>query len=298
MRSLRTILAASDLSALARHAVARAALIAAETGARLSLQHVVNVGAFDALRHLLDSDAAGLQDTLLKEVQGEAHALAAEMERRYGVSSDVHLMVGKVQAEISSHADAIDADILVLGARGAGFVRELLLGSTTERVLRRTRRSLLVVKQMAHETYRRVLLPVDFSPRSVDALHRARAVAPQAELVLLHAFEVPFEGKLRYAGVDEGSLSSLRIQAKREATAKMNELVVVAGVDEARVRRLVLHGEASGLILAQELEQDCDLIVIGKRGLGLLEELLLGSVTKHVLAQSSADVLVIDRSPV
>ena len=48
----------------------------------------------------------------------------------------------------------------------------------------------------------------------------------------------------------------------------------------------------------QELEQDCDLIVIGKRGLGLLEELLLGSVTKHVLAQSSADVLVIDRSPV
>ena len=296
MRSLRTILAASDLSALARHAVARAALIAAETGARLSLQHVVNVGAFDALRHLLDSDAAGLQDTLLKEVQGEAHALAAEMERRYGVSSDVHLMVGKVQAEISSHADAIDADILVLGARGAGFVRELLLGSTTERVLRRTRRSLLVVKQMAHETYRRVLLPVDFSPRSVDALHRARAVAPQAELVLLHAFEVPFEGKLRYAGVDESALSSLRIQAKREATAKMNELVVASGVDEARVRRLVLHGEASALILAQELEQDCDLIVIGKRGLGLLEELLLGSVTKHVLAQSSADVLVIDRS--
>ena len=133
MRSLRTILAASDLSALARHAVARAALIAAETGARLSLQHVVNVGAFDALRHLLDSDAAGLQDTLLKEVQGEAHALAAEMERRYGVSSDVHLMVGKVQAEISNHADAIDADILVLNdalevhhlwAKGKAVVRE------------------------------------------------------------------------------------------------------------------------------------------------------------------------------
>ena len=107
---------------------------------------------------------------------------------------------------------------------------------------------------------------------------------------------MPFEGKLRYAGVDEGALSSLRIQAKREATAKMNELVVASGVDEARVRRLVLHGEASALILEQELEQDCDLIVIGKRGLGLLEELLLGSVTKHVLAQSSADVLVIDRS--
>ena len=292
MLPLRTILAASDLSALARHAVARAALIAAETGARLSLQHVVNVGAFDALRHLLDSDAAGLQETLLSEVRGETQVLAAEMERRYGVAPDVHLMVGKVQAEISNHADAIDADVLVLGARGAGFVRELLLGSTTERVLRRTRRSLLVVKQMAHETYRRVLLPVDFSPRSVDALHRARAVAPQAELVLLHAFEVPFEGKLRYAGVDEGALSSLRIQAKREATAKMNELVVASGVDEARVRRLVLHGEASALILEQEQELDCDLIVMGKQGDNTLEDVLLGSVTRYALAQSQCDVLV------
>ncbi len=296
MYPLRTILAETDLSALARHAVSRAALIAAETGARLSLQHVVNVGAFDALRHLLDSESAGLQEKLLEEVRGEVQLLVAEMARRYGVSPDVHLTVGSVQGEIDRHADAIDADILVLGARGAGFVRELLLGSTTERVLRKTRRSLLVVKQMAHETYRRVLLPIDFSPRSIDALHRAQAVAPQAEFVLLHAFEVPFEGKLRYAGVEESSLSSLRIQAKRDATAKMNELVVAAGVDEARVRRLVLHGDATMQILAQELEQDCDLIVIGKRGLGLLEELLLGSVTKHVLAQSSADVLVIDRS--
>ncbi|HQZ02350.1 MAG TPA: universal stress protein [Thauera sp.] len=295
MQPLRTILATTDLSALARHAVARAALIAAETGARLSLQHVVNVGAFDALRHLLDAESAGLQQKLLDEVGDEVQVLAADIGRRFGVSPDVHVMVGSVQGEISSHADAIDAELLVLGARGAGFVRELLIGSTTERVLRKTRRSLLVVKQIAHETYRRVLLPVDFSPRSVEALHRAYTVAPQAELVLLHAFEVPFEGKLRYAGVDEGAISGLRIQAKRDATAKMNELVAAAGVDEGRVRRLVLHGEPTAQILAQEQEQDCDLIVIGKRGLGLFEELLLGSVTKHILAQSTADVLVIDR---
>lgn len=296
MNTLRTLVAATDLSALARHAVARAARISAETGARLSLQHVVNVGALDALRHLLDTDSGDLQQRLLDEVRDEVHALAAEMTQRHGISPDVQLVVGSVQGEISSHADAIDADVVVMGARGAGFVRELLIGSTTERVLRKSRRSLLVVKQMPHETYRRVLLPVDFSQRSVEALRFAEAVAPQAEFLLLHAFEVPFEGKLRYAGVDESALTSLRIHAKRDATAKMNELVSAAGVDEARVRRLVLHGEATTQILAQEQEQDCDLIVIGKRGLGLLEELLLGSVTKHILAQSSADVLVIDRT--
>jgi nucleotide-binding universal stress UspA family protein len=195
------------------------------------------------------------------------------------------------------HPDALDADLLVMGARGAGFMRELLVGSTTERVLRKTARPLLVVKQIAHEPYRRVLVPVDFSPRSLDALALARQVAPQAELVLLHAFEVPFEGKLRYAGVEEHALSSLRVSARREAVAQMNELVTRTGVDENRVRRIVVHGEATTQVLEQEQEQDCDLIVIGKRGHGLFGELLLGSVTKHILARSTADVLVCDRKP-
>jgi nucleotide-binding universal stress UspA family protein len=296
MSPLRTILAATDLSALARHAVTRAALIAQSAGARLSLEHVVSLGAFDALRALLDAGSADLQQTLLDEVRSEVHALAADIHAHHGVDADIHLVVGGVLDQIVRHADAIDADLLVLGARGEGFMRELLLGSTTERVLRKTTRPLLVVKQIAREAYRRVLLPVDFSARSVEALRLAQALAPQAEIVLLHAFEVPFEGKLRYAGVEEPALSGLRVNAKREASGKMNDFVAAAAIDPEKVCRLVLHGEASSLILEQEQEQDCDLIVIGKRGAGVVGELLLGSVTKHILTQSAADVLVADRA--
>ncbi|GAB1460342.1 universal stress protein [Thauera sp.] len=240
---------------------------------------------------------AGLQEKLLEEVRGEVEALAAEMHKRHGVTPELHLAVGGVLGEIVGHAEAIDADLLVMGARGAGFMRELLIGSTTERVLRKSVRPMLVVKQIAHEPYRRVLVPVDFSARALEALEFAQRVAPQAEFVLLHAFEVPFEGKLRYAGVEENALSSLRVNARREAGAQMNELVARAGLDENRVRRIVVHGEATTQILEQEQEQDCDLIVIGKRGHGLLGEMLLGSVTKHVLARSTADVLVCDRKP-
>lgn len=295
MTPVRTILAPTDLSPIARHAVVRAAMVARELGARLALQHVVNVGALDVLRHLIDAGAGELQQKLLDEVREEVAALAQEIEERQGVRSELHLVVGNVLNEIASHADAIDADLLVMGARGAGFVRELLIGSTTERVLRKCTRPLLVVKQMAHEPYRRVLVPVDFSPRSLDALRLAQRVAPQAEYVLVHAFEVPFEGKLRYAGVEESALSGLRVSARREATAKMNDLVAEAGGDQTRVRRIVVHGEASMQLLEHEQAQDCDLIVIGKRGQGLIGEMLLGSVTKHILAQSVADVLVADR---
>ena len=45
-------------------------------------------------------------------------------------------------------------------------------------------------------------------------------------------------------------------------------------------------------VIEQEQEADCDLIVIGKHGAGMVEDFLLGSVTKHVLAESAGDVLV------
>ena len=208
MTHLRTVLAATDLSAPARRAAARGALLAAENGARLALTHVLSVRALESLHQLLAADPSGLHQRLLDEVRDEMDRLAAELHGRYRVGAEVHLVVGAVLAEIAAHADAIDADLIVIGARGAAFMRELLLGSTAERVLRTLSRPVLVVKEMPHEPYRRVLVPVDFSARAANALRLAKAVAPQAEIVLLHAFEVPFEGKLRYAGVADGPSQS------------------------------------------------------------------------------------------
>lgn len=293
MTPIRTVLAATDLSAPARNAVLRAASIARHTGARLTLQHVVSIGALDALRQLFAAQPGDLQQRLLDEARDEVHDLAAELCAAHVASADIHLSAGSALAEITSHADALDADLLVLGARGASLVRDLAVGSTTERVLRKTGRPLLVVRGEAQHDYRRVLIPVDFSPRSLKAIAMACALAPQAEIVLLHAFEVPFEGRLRHAGVSEAELAGLRARAKREAEAQMSELIAAADLPAAAVQSVVVHGDPSVQILDQQQLQGCELIVIGKRGQGPFEELLLGSVTTHILSQARGDVLVI-----
>lgn len=293
MTPIRTILSATDLSAPARHAVVRAAAIAGHSGARLTLQHVVSLGALDALRQLFAAQPGDLQQRLLDEARDEIRELAAELCAAHVVSADIHLSAGNPLAEITSHADALDADLLVLGAHGASLVRDLTIGSTTERVLRKTGRPLLVVRREAGHDYRRVLIPVDFSPRSLKAIALARVLAPRAEIVLLHAFEVPFEGRLRHAGVSEAELAGLLANARREAGAQMSELIAAAGLPAEAVQPVIVHGDPSVQILDQEQLQGCELIIIGKRGQGPLEELLLGSVTKHILSQAKADVLVI-----
>jgi universal stress protein E len=135
-------------------------------------------------------------------------------------------------------------------------------------------------------------VPVDFSPSSLRAIRHARSVAPHADIVLLHAFDVPFEGHLRYASVDEDIINHYRIVAKQEATQKLLALRDEAGLAPDRSSLVVLRGNPTLSIIEQEQEWDCDLIVMGKQGESLLEKMLLGSVTKHVLAESQGDVLV------
>ncbi|MGK0673990.1 MAG: universal stress protein [Halothiobacillaceae bacterium] len=297
MAKLERILAATDLSAPARHAVARAYHIVGATGAELTLLHVINQGTLERLHSMLGGGAKRVEQHLLDASREALGHLADELGQTHGVSASLRLVTGRVLAAILDEADALDADLIVVGARGEGFLGRLLIGTTSERLLRRTLRPMLVVKQAPYQTYRRVLVPVDFSPCSAEILRLAQAAAPGAELILLHAFEAPFESKLRYAGVEEETLKRYLATTRTDALSKLQALAANAQDDVAHVHLHVQHGEPARLILAQERELDCDLIVLGKHGQGMLEELLLGSVTKHVLAESVSDVLVVVNPP-
>jgi nucleotide-binding universal stress UspA family protein len=200
-----------------------------------------------------------------------------------------------VLAAIVAQSALLGSNLLVVGARGAGFMRHWLLGATAERLLRKTLQPILVVKQAPHGTYKSVLVPVDFSSWSLRAIELTQEVCPHAQLILLHACEVPFEGKMRFAGVAEDTILRHRQTIRREALARLHELAADARIAPENWRPLVMHGDPAHCILEQEEEQGADLIVLGKHGTGMTEELLLGSVTKHVLSQARADVLVVAR---
>lgn len=292
MDRLTHILAPTDFSAPARHAVERAARLAREHGAHLNLLHVVPSGALERLRALLGADT-GVEPGLILDANRQLEALAADIggdDQAVGVAASVRQ--GSVLTEVDAQADTIAADLVVLGARGAGFVRRIALGTTAERLLRTTRRPLLVVKQKAHEPYRRALVPVDFSASSAAAVALARRVAPRAHLVLLHAWEVPFESRMHLAGVDTQRIEQYRAQARQLAHRRLHEAAAAAGLRPGHWQPCLVMQDPSLAIVEQEQEADCDLIVIGKHGAGIVQDFLLGSVTKHVLAESAGDVLV------
>jgi len=291
MSHLGPILAATDFSAPARHAADRAARLAHETGAALTLMHVLPGGALQELRQWLGTGHA-MEQQLHDDAERELGALASELQTHRHVNARTVHASGLVLDEIGREAEALDAALLVLGARGAGFLRRMVLGSTSERLLRRATRPLLVVRQTPHEPYRRVLVALDFSPWSAHAVTLARRVAPHARLLLFNAYQVPFEEKLHFAGVDAAAIDRYRRQARADATQRAHALAAASGLEPGDWEPCIVEGDASQRIVEHEEEKDCDLVVLGKHGQSATDDMLLGSVSKHVLAEGSTDVLV------
>lgn len=293
MTPLHSLLVATDLSAPARLAALRAAQIARDAGARLELLHVIETRGLPQLRELFGEASEALSSRLESGFRSELDELAASVGEPMGISAGQHLRSGKVLDEICSVADAMDTSLLVLGAHGAGFIRQFLLGTTAERLLRRALRPLLVVRKPCSQAYQRVLVAVDFSAGSMQAIRSARALAPTAQITLFHAFEIPFESKLRFAEVEESVLDQYRSRARQKATHDLNRIAGNAGLDTHDHYTLIAHGTPAAHLLKAAQDLDADLIVVCKHGISMSDELLLGSVTRQVLAEASCDVLVV-----
>lgn len=286
------LLAITDLSAPARLAAERAALESRDTGASLDLLHVADLTPLERLRQLMMETPEDMQRRILEVARAKLQELAEMLGKRYGLSVGTRIVSGILFEQLVRESDAIAPDLIVCGARGERLMRHWLLGSTVDRMLKGTKYSMLVVKQAVHESYRMVLVPVDFSSSSLRAIANARSIAPYADIVLLHVFDVPFEGQLRYASVDENIIMQYRSIAGQEATQKLHALIENAGLTAEAVRIVVMQGDPSFRIVEQEQIMSCDLIVIGKHGENKLQESFLGRVTKRVLAESQCDVLV------
>lgn len=291
MQDLQHILAATDLSEAALPAVDRALQLAAAGGARCTVLHALDLEALALLRDVPGVQAEAVAQRLVAQAREQLETLVREPAQRHGVLPALRVEAGLAGAVVAAQSEG--ADLLVLGAHGAGWLQRLWLGSTASRLLRTSRCPALVVRRQPGGSYRSVLVALDFSPASLACIRQARRLAPQAELTLLHVFDVPFEEKLHFAGVDPLVLQQFRRQAREQALERLHALAAQAGLAPQQYTGLVMHGAPVRQTLEHAARLACDLIVMGKHGTHRSEELLMGSVTQRVLDATPADVLVV-----
>jgi len=287
------ILIATDLSSHAGRAETRAAMLAQALGAeQLVLMHVMPLLPLEAITGILDRTPLETEQKLLYAAYAALKERAHRLEKKFGIATTTAVRIGRPHVEIAAEAEALDAGLVVVGGYGAHLVRELFLGATAEKVLRKCRCPVLVVKQEPLSPYKRLLVPVDFSSSSDRALDWAQAVAGSAEVTVAHVYEAPYESTLRYAAVEDKVLESHQAAARMQAQDALRAFLATRRAAGTDFLQRLLHGHPAAGIreLAEELRPD--LIVMGKHGQSEIEELLLGSVTKHALFETHCDLLV------
>lgn len=293
MSLVNHILAATDFSEYSLHAVNRGFMIAKSTQAKYTVMHALGMGAIAPFREFLGEGGGELAQEITEGSRTLLTELVNDPARNLGVKAQIRLDEEFAASAIPAYVQSDNVDLILLGARGSSLLKHIFLGSTASKLLRLSKRSLLMIRQVPTGVYKRVLIATDFSPCSVRAIRMAREVAPEADILLLHVFEVPFEGKMHYAGVSEDIIYRYQSEARERSLRQLHGLAEKAGLQAGNYTALVQYGDPVAEIVAQESQHNCDLIVMGKHGTNVTEELLLGSVTRHVLGDAQSDMLVV-----
>jgi nucleotide-binding universal stress UspA family protein len=280
----RSLLLAVDLSKHSDGVLQRAARLHLSDGARLALLHVVPKLLRPASRLRAEMDA--------KEALSR---LAKQLSRELPKSARVECMVkvGAPATEISRQARSGRAQLILIGRGSGRALRDALLGSTAERVVRSTGLPVLLVRVPPRSDYRRPVLAIDLDQAADDVVSMMLRLIPEPRppVVLVHAYDVPFVG-LFYP-----SLTPQEAQRYSDHH-RMLALEQIARVQSAHGKEVSwkLHlrkGSARTVIGRALTETRADLLALGTHGYSGIAHVMLGTVAGDVLRAARCDVLVV-----
>ena len=279
---MRSLLVATDLSARSERALARAMALARERDAKLVVVHVVDE---DLPSAIVDVQAGEARKTL------EARCDALAESGRLAVT--VEVVRGRPHADIQAAAARHGAELVVLGTHRHDLWRDMFRGTTAERVVRTCAVPALLVRDPVKGPYGRVLAAVDFSVFARRAVEFALGFLPNADVELIHAFNVPFGGFLK--GEDTRDQMVAEIDARFRKLLDEEMAAFLAQLDDAagRLRCVMQEGGVREVISARVQQTTPDLLVIGTHGKSGLAHAFLGSVAEDLLRSPPCDVLTV-----
>jgi len=251
------------------------------------------------LLHVVDTSRPGfarwgiemVKEQARKQLQSECETLRAQGISARAVLKEIpHGPVGEMVIAVAREEAP---SLILVGARGKGILRDILLGSVSSYVLRYSPSNVLIMKHRIVEGLKgrafekfcprilsRVLCPTDFSPPARQALATIAPLKGLSEVILLHVIE---------SGENEEEIA---IQEK-EAIREMERDTLFLSGRRIRSRYIVKVGSPSREIALCADEEDVSLVALSSHGRGWLGGIIPGSTAQEVAKIAARPVLVV-----
>ena len=285
--NLQRILVPVDFSGSSELALRYATAFAARFGGKIALVHVIESGRL--VGELSESD------TGMTEIPRRVEEQLCMLAKRSGepaLFDKVEVRTGRPFHEIGQAASGLGSGVIVIATHGYTGLDYLLLGGTAERVIRHAPCPVLVVRGQngrAPEP-KKILVPVDFSPASLDGLRYALALARPfgATLTALHVIE-PL-GPMARLEVD---VDAHERKLRKGVRLRLEELHLEVDEPAGAFDTLFREGTSYDEIVGMAQRRDFDLIVMASLGRSGLVDMLLGSTAERVVRHAPCPVLVV-----
>jgi nucleotide-binding universal stress UspA family protein len=300
----KNVLCTTDLSDFSNMSVYYGAALARVFEATLHLCHVVDLPIVSVhgeaftyppdYAQTLKEDALRQMDTLMNPLQ---------------VKWVPHVEMGAIAHTVSDLVGSTQADLVISASHGRSGLKRLLLGSVTEQLLRSIRHPFLVVtapekrdddiaeQRITRNTVenfrlKKILVGSDFSQDSANAVTYGFSLAQdfQSELHLVHVVE-PFA--YSDALMPDPMTAEVRTDLDALLTGRLESLVPAEARNWCDVKTNCLAGRPHEELVKYAVLHAVDLIILGIRGRGLVETLLLGSTTDRVIRRVTCPVLAV-----
>jgi nucleotide-binding universal stress UspA family protein len=287
MTTIKTILCPVDFYSPSDAAVTYATSLAANYGARVHLLHVVAPITPFAYEYAIDT---------AEILRSAEEAAAGELKRRVtrlsdaGVLVDSEVRVGDVYDEIQASIARLKPELIVMGTHGRRGAERWFMGSTTEKLLRRSPVPVLTIRATRNTEpisarFRHILVTTDFSSGTSDALSYAFSLARENEskVTLLHVVQL----------VAADFSRNYRDRVTELCYKDLEALVPPEARKWCDVAIKVESGIPYQTILRTLESEKVDLLVMNIHGKGMLDRALLGSTADRVVRGASCPVLMI-----
>jgi len=282
----RKVLLATDLSHRCDRALDRALQLARQWGATLLVVHAIE-NESEQLSEYRARDKLPLWRPGADPVTAVRERIYQDLAEEEDHDIVVHVEAGAPVEVILRAAKQHAADLIISGIAQSKSLSHFWLGTTVDRLVRKSPVPLLIVRDRSFGPYARVVVATDFSPSSRAAIETAAAYYPQANYHLLHGYDVPFAGYLSADEIKKFAAVGARAADKFLAEADLS------GIAASDIDRIIERGAPAMLLreLARKLGRH--LVVVGTHGGGVVYDVVIGSTAREIVDAVPADVLVV-----
>ncbi len=229
-------------------------------------------------------------DELLKTVEKTKQKSLAKIEKyskNANISFESDVLEGIASDELIKYSENKNIDIIFVGRRGISEIEQILIGSTTSRLIRNSRIPILVIpKSRRYVKIKEILSPIDFSESSLLELKYSISLAKQ------------LEAKLYVIHVSEFFNYKVPVLKRDKLINKINDKIAsIAEESKFKIEKIIYEiGEPAQKIIEVAKKNKVDLIPMAIHQRKGIEKFFLGSISEKVLMYSDIPVLILPPS--